>query len=222
MRRAGRTAALAVALAISSGAVAAQNWDAELSYAARDDAGAGSGENDFARVSAGYAWPALDGRLRSGIELGLRNDDHAGDQATMAGLELTFARRVGNNRFAFGGRVRNAEGRTTTGELLYGVERFGGSFDLRGVIGLQGLSDTADVEGRAKASAVALGEASFWLTTDLVASAGLSGEADGGLYTLGVEWRPRGASYGLFLDWGQAIDEYRDVAGYADLSGGIR
>jgi hypothetical protein len=202
-------------------------FDGSLAYSARDEVfEERSGreiDNDILRLTAALSWPAADGQMRGALEFGVGNDDFDGNYPGFGGVELAFARNVGAQRYTLGGRVRTAEDLTTTTELAYVIEHLGEGFDLRGMVGVQSLSDPDLVVGRDGSSAFALGEIGLYLTDNLVVSAGLMADTDGEVFGAGVEFRPEGTGgISFFLEYGEAFDEYRDVAGYDEFIGGIR
>lgn len=210
----------AIFLAGPVGAQDMPSFDASVTYADRDAVteGVEGGGTQISRLTVGYTYSALDGKMRLGAELGGPADGFDGAW----GAEADFARRVGNQRFAIGARVRGAEDLTTTTELIYGLEHFGEAIHLRGNLGLQGVADDDALSNRAQASGFLLGEAGLWLGDDWVLTAGLQGDSDGALYTLGTEYHPDGWPVSLFIDYGAAADDYRGSSDYADVSGGIR
>ncbi len=216
------------ALAMWPAAAIAQEtgFDAALEYAARDELETNDGEeidNDFLRLTTALNWSAGDGRARGALELGLRNEDFNGETLFTGGLEFVFARRVGRQRYGLGGRVRTAEELSTTTELGYAIEHLGNSFDLRGLAGLQLVGDSDEVPGRSDDAGVfGLGELTIYPGDNLALSGGVFGDADGTVFNVGAEYRPGTTPLSFFVEYAEAFDEYRDFAGYDNLSAGIR
>ncbi|MFV0244554.1 MAG: hypothetical protein ACK5IB_05965 [Qingshengfaniella sp.] len=195
-------------------------FDGALAYSARHTID--RRDNDIFRLTAGYSWSAMSGRIRTAVELGVDNEDFSGSYPANTGLEVDFARRVGDNRFALGARLRHDDQQSTTAELAYGIQHFGTALDWRGVVGFQGVADHGEVDGRDGASAFGIATATIWLDGEWAVDAGLEGDSDGLLYTIGTEYRPQGSAISLFALWGHAVDEYRGKPQYNDLTAGIR
>lgn len=209
------------AMAVCAQAADIPAVDAALSYSARHTVELS--DNDIFRATLGYTTSALDGSLRFALEPGVRNEyfqDGGGDP--VGGAEVLFARRVGNQRYGLGARVRSASDRGTTGELAYAFENFATRMDLRGLMGIQALDKPEEVIGRDGGSLFAQGEMGFYVHDNWIISAGLMADSDGLIAGFGTEYRPRGWRASLFLEWGHAVDEYRGIPDYNDLTGGIR
>lgn len=222
-----RAAALAGLAAMGAGQGAAQSgqFDAALAYSARDEVPGPDGEqldNDLARLTAGYAWSVGDGRMRAALEFGVRNEDFESNPPFIWGTELVYGRRVGNQRYSLGARLRSDEDLSTTTELGYIAQHLGQAYDLRVVLGLQLVGDVDDVAGRSDTSVFGLGEAAFYFSDNWAISGGLLADSDGEVYTVGTEFRPAGASVSLFVDYAEAFDGYRDGDSYDNLTAGIR
>jgi hypothetical protein len=204
--------------------------DAALAYSAREevpDPDGGDLDNDILRLTAGVAWGLGDGRVRGALEFGgMNNADWGTDFDTIWGGELAYARRVGNQRYALGGRVRNAEPLSTTTELMYAAQHLGATVDLRGVAGAQFVADSDDVPGRDDdAGLFALGEVTTYLGSDFAVSGGLYIDPDGSVGSFGAEWQPAGRAFSLFFDYAASLEDYRATDGFDDydkLTGGIR
>lgn len=202
-------------------------FDAALSYSARDEVTlpdrAGEFDNDIALLTTGLSWGAGDGRMRGALEVGFtNNDDWNDDYSSIYGGELLFTRKVGNQRFGLGGRVRAIDELTTSTEVAYSIEHIGSAIDLRGLLGLQLLADEEKVPGREDAGVFAQGEATFYPSNALAVSAGLLADNDGEAYGAAVEYRPRGWGMSFFLDYSQAFNDYRGFDEYDEFTGGIR
>lgn len=228
MRALSRLAAvLFCALPVAS---PAQNlkFDAALGYSARDEVTNEGDEeaidNDIFRLTTGLTWDAgVDGKMRGALEFGVGNEDFNGNYPGFGGAELVFSRKVGLQRYSLGGRVRSAEDLSTTSELAYVLEHLGAQFGLRGVLGIQNVADPDEVRGRDGSSIFGQAEASYYFTDNFVLSAGLIADNDGEAFGGGVEFRPSSTGpFSFFLEYGEAFDEYRDVASYDEFTGGIR
>jgi len=216
-------------MAVWGSAVSAQSpgFEAELAYTAREEVPDGMGgelDNDIARATLAYAWSAGDGRMRAALEFGgMNNDDWDGDLTAAYGGEIVFARRVGNQRYAIGGRVRTADDLSTTTELAYALQHLAGWGDLRGLVGAQFVAEEDDVAGRDAAGAYVQGEAVFYPSDNWAVSAAALADPDGYGLGLGTEYRPRSwGGLSLFAEYGFAPDDYRDVDEYDALWAGIR
>lgn len=219
-------------LTLIAGTAGAQQFDAGFSYTARDTITRpgpqpGSTEeldNDLARLALGVTWGAGgDGRMRGAVELGFaNNDDWASDLTAKYGAELLFARKVGNQRYGLGARLRDDEELTTSTEFAYALEHIGESLDLRGLVGLQMLADADRVPGRDDNTFFAQGEVTVYPSGALALSAALLADGDGEAYGVGAEYRPTGWGVSLYLDYAEAFDSYRGFDGYHAFAGGIR
>jgi hypothetical protein len=228
MRRIKAGIAAAGIAGLVAGAAGAQQFDAGFGYTARDEiTKPGTTEeldNDIARLALGLTWGAGgDGRMRGALELGFaNNDDWSGDLTGNYGVELVFARKVGNQRYGLGGRFRDDAELTSTTEIAYSIEHLGESLDLRGLVGLQMLADADRVPGRDDNTLFAQGEVTIYPTSALALSAAVLADGDGEGYGVGVEYRPAGWGVSFYLDYAEAFDDYRDVASYDAFAGGIR
>ena len=211
-----------------AGTAGAQQFDAGFGYTARDEiTRPGETEeldNDIARLVLGLTWGAGgDGRMRGALELGFaNNDDWSGDLTGNMGAELLFARKVGNQRYGLGARVRDDAELTTATEFAYAVEHIGEVLDLRGLVGLQLLSEAERVPGRDDNTFFAQGEVTIYPSSGLALSAALLADGDGEGYGVGAEYRPAGWSVSFYLDYAEAFDSYRGFDSYDAFAGGIR
>lgn len=228
--RAGRALPLAAVIAVTGAApVVAQNteFDAALNYAARDEillpGDTEKSDNDIFRLTTALSWDAgYDGRMRAALELGVRNEDFNGNFPAVTGGELTFGRRVGNQRYAAGGRLRSAEDMSTTTELAYSAEHFGSLIDWHALVGVQFVGDADAVPGRSGTSVFGQVDANYYVNSNWVITAGVLADTDGEVYAFGTEYRPGDSRLSLFLDYAEAFDEYRGQRNYDSLSVGIR
>jgi hypothetical protein len=215
-------------IGLTAGATGAQQFDATFGYAARDEiTEPGTTEeldNDVAALVLGLTWGAGgDGQMRGAIELGFANNDNwSGDLTGNYGAELVFARKVGNQRYGLGARYRSDEELTSTTEISYAIEHLGERLDLRGLVGLQLLADADKVPGRDSNTFFVQGELTLYPTDALALAGAVLADGDGEGFGVGVEYRPSGWPVSLFLDYAEAFDDYRDVASYDSLSGGLR
>ncbi|MCA8879068.1 MAG: hypothetical protein KDA73_03735 [Rhodobacteraceae bacterium] len=230
MRAPTYLAALGMAAALSAGAAQAQGtrFDGAVSYSARDEVKDENNtdehiDNDIFRITAGLSWSAGDGRARAAIELGVMNDFFDGNYPGDYGMEVDYARRVGNQRYGIAGRVRTSEELSTTLELGYALQHLGETFDLRGLAGFQFITDPDKVRGRDGNSIFGLGEATLYATPNWAISAAVQGDTGGAVWGVGTEYRRKNwGGLSVFLDYGQAFDDYRSVPEYDAFVGGIR
>lgn len=228
MRAAISLAALGLMAALA-GAAAAQGvtFDGGLAYSARDEVTDQSNpddslDNDIARLTTALSWGLGDGRMRAALELGVLNDDFSGSSGDY-GAELDYGRRVGDTRYGLAARVRSSEELTTTWEVAYGLQHLGERIDLRGLGGLQILEDPDAVRGRDGNSLYGLVEATLYATPNWAVSAGAQADTDGAVWGVGTEYRGRSwGGFSVFLDYGEAFDDYRGVPSYDEFVGGIR
>ncbi|PWR04195.1 hypothetical protein DKT77_02555 [Meridianimarinicoccus roseus] len=220
---------MAALAAVGSAPVMAQGtqFDAALAYTARDEivlpGQTEKIDNDIARLTAGLSWGAGDGRMRAALELGFGNNNNwNGDYPANYGGELVFARKVGNQRYGLGARLRTLEDLSTTTEIAYAIEHIGNSLDLRGLVGMQLIADETKVPGRDASGFFVQGEATVYASDSLALSAGLLADSDGEAYGAGVEYRPSGWGMSFFLEYSEAFDDYRGFASYDEFAGGIR
>lgn len=212
----------------AAGAAGAQQFDAGFGYTARDEipkpGTAEELDNDIARLVLGLTWGAGgDGRMRGAVELGFaNNDDWSGDLTGNLGAELVFARKVGQQRYGLGARVRDDSELTTATEFAYAIEHIGDALDLRGLVGIQLLADAARVPGRDDNTFFAQGEVTIYPSSALALSAAVLADGDGEGYGVGVEYRPAGWGVSFYLDYAEAFDSYRGFDGYDAFAGGIR
>lgn len=215
-------AALTGAIALAGTALSAQQaeLDAAFSYAARTTIE--RSDNDLARLSAGLTFPDAQSQLRIGGELGVLNEDFD-DASLVGGLEMSFLQLAPQGRYGPAARLRYADELSTTGEILYAIQRFTGpAFDIRGLGAVQAVADEDEVAGRSAVSPFGLLELTAYAGDDLALSASYSGDLDGDIGGLGIEYRPPGWTISLFAEWGVTLSGYRDNDGYNDLTGGIR
>lgn len=221
-------AAVGLAMALG-GQVQAQGtqFDAALEYSARDEivlpGDTEKSDNDIARFLGGISWGAGDGRMRAAVELGFGNNNNwNGDYPANYGGELVFARKVGQQRYGLGARVRTLEDLSTSTEFGYSIEHLGNSLDLRGLVGMQLIADEDKVPGRDASGFFAQGEATIYASDSLALSAGLLADNDGEAYGAGVEYRPSGWGMSFYLEYSEAFDSYRGFESYDEFAGGIR
>lgn len=206
-------------------------YDFDISYHARDTANAGTIDDDILRLRFGISqWDPENGNLLRlvlfaglhdvGINLG--NNSHGTDlDANEVGIETLWLRGSTHARSGLGLRLAHVSVAETGLELMALHERFIGRIDLRFMGGLQALSD--DVTGRSKTEgAFGLIEASYWLHDDLALRAGVSGDNDGTLASIGIERAVGRHGASLYLDWGYSLGGYRDLDDYDALSAGLR
>lgn len=200
--------------------------DGALAFTTRDEVAAdpdGDDDSDILRLITAASWSLGDGRLRAALEFGLGDSDEA-EYSGLAGGELLFARRVGQQRYGLGGRLRASDqlGRST--EIAYIAEHLGDTVYARGMGGVQAIADTDEVVGRDDdLSFFALGEAGVYLSPNFALSAAVMADGDGEVYGLGAEFSPSAATgISLFVEYGEAIGEYRDDSGYDELAVGLR
>lgn len=179
-------------------------------------------DNDIMRFTLGATWRYDLNQARLALELGARNEDFSSSYPAMAGGELGYHWLQDWGRFGLGARARWADDLETTGELAFGAERFGDTIDLRGMAGVQYVTDTDDLADRTQTSAFGLGEATWFPIDNLALWLGVMGDADGSVGGVGVEIRPRRWPVSFFMEWGHALTEYRGLNGYNDLYGGIK
>lgn len=196
--------------------------DGNFAYGARqtiDDS-----DNDIMRFTLGGTW-RFDGdrtQARAALEAGARNEDFSSSYPAMFGGELSWTWNSTWGRQSVGGRVRWADDRETTGELAYVIERFGSNIDLRGMVGVQGVSDAGELDDRDDSSAFGLAEATWFPTANIAFWLGIMGDSDGDIGAIGAEYRPSDWPVSFFLEWGHTLVEYRGFEGYNDLYGGLR
>ncbi len=181
-----RTGALALALGGTAPALAETAVDAMFIYSARHTMN--MADKDLARATLVVTWGVADGKKRVALEFGVINEDFESTTDAYGG-ELLFSRRVGNQRYNLGVRVRHTDQWSTSSELAYVAEHFGGATDLRGMLGLQGVADNSELRGRSKASVFGLGEVNWYATDNLALTVGLLGDSDGALGGVGGAWR---------------------------------
>ncbi len=218
-------AALACAFATQASAQEGQKY-LTLSYHARETINLR--DNDILRLTydiedpgfAGLSRLTMFGGFRDvGINLGASSRDASLDKADL-GLETLWLRDHDAGRRGFGVRFDYAETYHMSYELAGIYERFGNAFDLRLVGGLQGVTD--DVPNRDDFSPYAVAEATWWVRDHFLLRAGLQGDSDGALFTTGFEVGIKRTPASFYLDFGIAIDGYRHIDEYNDVSGGIR
>jgi hypothetical protein len=228
MRRIMAGVAASAIIGLTTGAAAAQEFDAGFGYTARDEiTKPGTTEkldNDIARLVLGLTWGAGgDGRMRGAVELGFaNNDDWSSDLTGNYGAELVFARKVGNQRYGLGARYRDDSELTSATEFAYAIEHLGESLDLRGLVGIQVLGDADRVPGRDDTTFFGQGELTVYASDALALSGALMADADGEGYGVAVEYRPSSMPVSFFLEYAESFDEYRGVASYDEFTGGIR
>lgn len=185
-------------------------------------------DNDIMRLRYGLEWGDSDGLARVSVFAGIRDvglnlfassRDLSLDNPDL-GVEAVWLRQAGFGRYGFGGRIGYAGNAATALEVASVMERHGDAVDLRLMSGVQGVSDT--LPGREDVSAFGVAEATWWVRDSIALRGGVQVDHDGVLATFGAEAAIPGTSMRLFLDWGHAVDDYRGVGGYNDLSGGIR
>ncbi|MCA8884475.1 MAG: hypothetical protein KDA50_12135 [Rhodobacteraceae bacterium] len=215
--------AVALALPVWAGET---TFDAGLAYFARDEItlphGTEESDNDILRLTTAISWSAGDGRMRAALELGVRNEDFNGSYPAVTGGELVFARKVGDQRYGIGARLRSAEDLSTTTELGYSAEHLGQRFEARGFMGLQYVADPDVVRGREDTGVFGQVDTSLYLSDNWVLDAGLLADTDGEVYGVGSEYRFGGSSFSVYMDYAEAYNSYRGVESYDTLSAGIR
>lgn len=231
MAVAGGAAGLALtALLGLAGAAQAEGvtFDGAFSYSARDEVTDQNNpdeslDNDIIRLTTALSWGVGDGQMRAALELGAMNNFFDGNYPADYGAELDYGRRVGDMRYGLAGRVRASDELSTSWELAYGLQKLGETFDLRGLAGVQLVEDADQVRGRSESSVYGLGEATIYATPNWAISAAVQGDVDGAVWGAGTEYRGRNwGGFSVFLDYGVAMDSYRDVPSYDEFAGGIR
>jgi len=217
---------LAVFGAVQTAAAEPARSDLAFEYHARETLR--GADNDIMRLRYGLEWGDSDGLARVSVFAGVRDvglnlfassRDLSLEDPDL-GAEAVWLRQAGYGRYGFGGRIGHAGNAATALELASVLERHGETVDLRLLGGVQGVSDT--LPGREDVSAFGLAEATWWVRDSIALRGGVQADHDGVLATFGVEAAIPGTSMSLFLDWGHAVDDYRGIGGYNDLSGGIR
>lgn len=203
--------------------------DGNFSYGARNtytspEPESEESDNDIIRYTQGLTWRlSRDRQTRLAAELGVRNEDFSNDGYTgMFGVEHSFTWNSDWGRQSLGGRIRWAHDRETTGEAGYAVEWFRGDWAARGVIAYQGINNADNITERDGSSAFGLAEVTWFPIDDLAFWLGISGDSDGDIGGVGIEYRPGRLPVSFFLEWGHTLVEYRGLEGYNDLYGGIR
>ena len=223
-------AGLVLAVATAAGAARAEGvtFDGAFAYSARDEVTDQNDpdeslDNDIIRLTTALSWGVGDGQMRAALEFGAMNNFFDGNYPADYGAELDYGRRVGDIRYGLAGRVRASDELSTSWELAYGLQRLGEQFDLRGLAGVQLVEDADDVRGRSESSLYGLAEATVYATQNWAISAAIQGDVDGAVWGAGTEYRGRNwGGFSVFLDYGVAMDDYRDVPSYDEFVGGIR
>lgn len=200
--------------------------DFTLSYHARETINLR--DNDILRLRYGVEEPGIAGASRLvffggfrdvGIDLFSDSDSVSFDQLDL-GIEAVWMQDRGDYRHGFGARVNYAEDHETSAELAYIYEHFGQSVDFRVVGGLQAV--TGSVPGRDDFRPFGIAEATWWLSDNFLLRAGLQADSDGEIASFGMETGLGQGRYSFYLDFGGALNGYRGISEYNDVSGGIR
>lgn len=213
-------AAVSSADAVASQAQEVTPFDAAASYAARHTEH--ESDNDIARLSLGAAWAVLDGAVRLGLDLGVRNENFTGDYPAVVGSEVFYALERGDVRYGLGAQIGYAEDRGTAGTVGVAAEHFGKHVNLHGILGAYYLDSPQNTKGASQSSAYLQGDATWFVTEDWSVNAGMMVAADGDLWGIGSEYLAEGWPFSMFFEWGHATDTYRTIDRYNDLTVGFR
>lgn len=196
-------------------------YGARSTYTSPDDV---ESDNDIIRYTQGFTWRhGAAAQTRIALELGTRNEDFDDDgYEPMFGGEIVQSWRMRQGRQGLAGRVRWAEDRETTTELGYTWEHFRGPIDLRAVVAWQHVSNADNITERDGDSAFGLAELTWFPISNLALWLGISGDSDGDIGGIGIEYRPGRWPVSFFMEWGHTLVEYRGLEGYNDLYGGVR
>lgn len=178
-------------------------------------------DNDIFALNTGLTWQSETGGTRLGLTLGIRNEDWTGIYPRLGGVEALTYSNLGDTRRGIGARLDWAADRSTTGELIYGWERFSDDTTFRLTAGLQGVLERDDVQGRDRLAAFGVVEKSWYLNENAALRAGAQLDDAGFLMAAQGEIRLGRWPVSFFMEWTHTISNYRGERGYNDLSGGF-
>jgi len=200
--------------------------DLSVAYHARETVN--DRDNDILRLRYGIADPGIAGLSRLAVFGGFRDvglnlfadSESVSLEHPDIGAEALWMKERPDGRHGLGARVNYAGDHETSIEVAGVYERFDRMFDLRLVGGVQGVTD--NVAGREDFGAFGLGEVTWWYREDFLFRGGVQADTDGEIASFGFEVAIGRRPLSFFLDWGHALDDYRDISGYNDLSAGFR
>ncbi len=223
-------AALAAAAIWAAAPAAAQgsgaaHWDGTLFYTARetvtDDAGDFFDDDRFTG-SLGFTRSDAGGGFRLQADLGVRNEFFGGDYPPALHVAALSFRGTGARVWGVGLRGGGVAGRGLSGEVSAAAELRGAAWTLRGLGGVQGLTEDWPKDEAGRGDLFLTSEASVYPADWAVLRGGATLDTRGApVVHVAAEVRPRGGPFGAFADWAVATGDYRGEDFYDQVRFGI-